>query len=428
MSSQEYSIKGSFPQAKQKELQLVGYNGFKDTLLFKTITDNEGNFLLHYPKKYKGAALLQIKEMSSLIVLLNQENFELQWQELQDFKNLKIINSPENSNFAKGIEIYQDTESKLSGLKYLGPIYQTEKRQSAWIEKEIELQEARWPKLMKELPINSYASYYLDLRKLLNDMPITNSRYPERIVEHEAQFKSMDFAADDLYHSGLFKELIMGYFQLLESHDSIEAVVAQTNSTIDMLLKGLKTNPGLQQEVAFFLFKHLEKRSLFKNAEYLALSMLNQKDCLMDTKASTMFEQYRKMAIGAKAPNIDLEDKNLYSLNNQFKLVIFGSSLCPACKEEYPTLKANYLALKSIYDLEMLYVSLDTDIAEKEHFFAKAPFTVVCDYKGWETQPAKDYYIFGTPTMLLLDSNNTILLKPNNTEHLEAWLRSRDKK
>jgi hypothetical protein len=34
----------------------------------------------------------------------------------------------------------------------------------------------------------------------------------------------------------------------------------------------------------------------------------------------------------------------------------------------------------------------------------------------------KDYYVFATPTMYLLDDKREILLRPNSVSHLEAWL------
>jgi hypothetical protein len=76
-------LKGSFSAAKETEIRLMGFIGTKDTLLAQTKTDASGNFQLNYPKEYIGAANLQVKEMTSLIVLLNNENFEITWS---DFK------------------------------------------------------------------------------------------------------------------------------------------------------------------------------------------------------------------------------------------------------------------------------------------------------------------------------------------------------
>jgi hypothetical protein len=77
----------------------MGFLGTKDTVLAQTKTDASGNFLLHYPKKYTGAATLQVKEMTSLIVLLNNENLEITWADFKDFTGVKFTNSTENEVF-----------------------------------------------------------------------------------------------------------------------------------------------------------------------------------------------------------------------------------------------------------------------------------------------------------------------------------------
>jgi hypothetical protein len=48
-----------------------------------------------------------------------------------------------------------------------------------------------------------------------------------------------------------------------------------------------------------------------------------------------------------------------------------------------------------------------------------------CDFKGWETQAAKDYYISGTPSYFLLDEKNTILERPNTLINTLAWLQKK---
>ena len=52
----------------------------------------------------------------------------------------------------------------------------------------------------------------------------------------------------------------------------------------------------------------------------------------------------------------------------------------------------------------MVYISIDTDKTAFDNYYKVAPFITYCDAKGWETQAAKDYYVFGTPSYFLLDS------------------------
>lgn len=135
------------------------------------------------------------------------------------------------------------------------------------------------------------------------------------------------------------------------------------------------------------------------------------------------------MGIGNTAPNISLENKHdrtklkdLKNINSNYKLVVFGSSWCPSCQTDFPKWKENYAALKEKYDLEIVYISIDTDKSAFDEYYKEAPFKVYCDTKGWETQAVKEYCVFATPTYFLLDKELKIVAKIKSPEHLQAWL------
>lgn len=110
-SAQNSSVlKGHFSFAKETEVRLMGFVGTKDTLLAQSKTDALGDFQLYYPKKYTGAATLQVKEMTNLIVLLNTENFEISWADLNDFTGVRFSNSKENEAFQQAFEINMDAQ------------------------------------------------------------------------------------------------------------------------------------------------------------------------------------------------------------------------------------------------------------------------------------------------------------------------------
>lgn len=424
------TIQGAFPQLKNNEIVLKGYDGFAEKALGTTTTDSLGNFTLNYPKNYRGAAMLQPKEANGLIVLLNNENFQMQWKDMQDFKTLHFTNSPENEAFAQSIALSQETEQKLAGLKYLLPQYETQSDAHIWLAQETADQENKFPAFIKTLPANSYAAYYLQIRKLIMDMPLTANRYIDRMSQHEIDFKNINFNDDQLWTSGLVAELCNGFYQLMESsHLDIEKVTEHCNRATDVWLKSLANNSTKQQAVAEHVFKWLEKRSLLQAAEYLAKVMLNQTHCVLSEKSINLFEQYRKMGIGNTASNIIFDNKknilkikDLKSINSKYKLVIFGASWCPNCQIDFPKWKENYVALKEKYDLEIVYISIDTDKKVFEDYYKESPFITLCDFKGWKTQAAKAYYVFATPTYILLDKDLKVLAKLQSPEHMQAWL------
>jgi len=184
-----------------------------------------------------------------------------------------------------------------------------------------------------------------------------------------------------------------------------------------------------------YLFQYFEKYSLFNASEYIALKALSQKEVALNSALVNKLESYRKMKVGNRAPNFELVGdvfKNgtavkasfhLSDIKTKYKLVIFGSSWCNQCRAEMIQLLPCYNNWKA-KGVEVIFVSLDTDKKEFENFTAPFPFYSACDYKKWDTQAAKDYYVSSSPTIFLLDSDNKIILRPASVVSLDTWLKS----
>jgi thiol-disulfide isomerase/thioredoxin len=101
--------------------------------------------------------------------------------------------------------------------------------------------------------------------------------------------------------------------------------------------------------------------------------------------------------------------------------MVFGSSWCPKCKEELPTIAKLYNNWKA-NGVEVVFVSLDDKKEEFERFAKDFPFISVCDFKKWGSPIANDYYVFGTPTIYLLNQQREILLRPISVQQMDAWV------
>jgi hypothetical protein len=82
----------------------------------------------------------------------------------------------------------------------------------------------------------------------------------------------------------------------------------------------------------------------------------------------------------------------------------------------------NYYPQWKNKDVEVVFVSLDTNLQYFRDFSGNFPFVSFCDYKKWESPAVKAYHVFATPTIYLLDDGRKILLRPNSVQHLAAWL------
>ena len=422
----KFTITGKFNLISNKEVTLTGFSVDKMVPLDKSTTDAQGNFTFTYPKEYRGAAIIDIDNSKKVLLVLNQENFKIDWKDSNDLSTLKFINSPENATLDAGLLLYHNTENKKSGISYLIPHYNDDLTKQQFFLDELNFLNSKTAQFLQSLPNESYAKYYLNIRILLADLPLYSTRYFDRLPELEIKFNALNFTDPRLLQSGLYYQLIEEYVIAMETYGDKQYI--HLNNSIDAMLISLKKQPDLAQEVSEKLFNLLEKRSLFKASEHLALAMLSDENCQLDDRHKALFEQYRKMSNGNTAPNIVFANstnsaKQLSDIKANYKLVVFGASWCPKCHEDIPQLISYYKKWKENNKLEIVFISLDTQKSEFNNFVKDFPWISSADFKGWETKAAIDYSVFGTPTMYLLDKDHKILLKPISADQIETWLK-----
>jgi peroxiredoxin len=259
---------------------------------------------------------------------------------------------------------------------------------------------------------------------------------PKEIQSSKNPFLNINYSNSQIYSSGLIYDIIEKQFWAIHKSGLDEATrYKELVASVDIILDSVKKNEKVYYDLTKYLFQYFEKYSLFNASEYIALKALSQKEVALNSALVNKLESYRKMKVGNSAPNFELVGdvlKNgvvvkkiirLSDINAKYKLVIFGGSWCSQCRAEMIQLLPRYNFWKS-KGLEVVFISLDTDKKEFENFTAPFPFYSACDYKKWDTQVAKDYYVSSSPTIFLLDSNNKIILRPPTVESLDSWLES----
>ncbi|MEA1873890.1 MAG: TlpA disulfide reductase family protein, partial [Bacteroidota bacterium] len=285
------------------------------------------------------------------------------------------------------------------------------------------------------LPVKSYVSYYLPLRKLVSSVSTIAQYRTEEIPAVIASFRNIDYTDPRLQKSGLLADLIESHFWLIEnSGHSLDSVYIEMNKSIDVLIKTLLSDEQKLNEITEYLFKFLEKRSLFAASEYLALKLLNEQGCTINNDFSAQLESYRAMKKGNIAPDFDFykdiiapgydvakHPKKLSDLKSMYTVVVFGASWCPLCPQELSKISGLYKKWKE-QSVEVVFVSLDQDEKIFKIFAGVFPFISLCDYQKWESDIVKSYHVFATPTIYLLDDKREILLRPNSVSQLDSWV------
>lgn len=231
----------------------------------------------------------------------------------------------------------------------------------------------------------------------------------------------------------MLKETIDNHFWLIEnSGKTLESLSEEMNISIDCMVENLLKDETKLNVVSEYLFKLLEKRSLFAASEHLALKLLNEHGCTLDNDFASQLESYRAMKIGNKAPDFDFRSvvvapnyakvpKKLSELSSQYVLLVFGASWCPQCPQELLKLTNLYAKWKS-QGVETVFVSLDEDENAFNNFTEIFPFISVCNFQKWDSPIVEKYHVFATPTFYLLDNERKIILRPNSVSQMDSWV------
>ena len=440
------AIAGNFSLIKGQTIRLMGYRGVDVITIDTAVVNTLGNFELNYSDANLGMGYLLTKENTPYAVVLEKGKVQLTGQAPADASSIIINSGDQNKIFVQYAQAHGKREQALSAWGYLKNLYESDtlfKNEHATkfsITKEIDHLNKADNDFLKILPPNSFMYWYLPIRKLISDVQAVVSTSPQEIPATTKAFRNINYTHPQLYSSGLLSDLLESQFWLIENSGLERTMmVKEMNTSVDFILASLNKNEKLYNEWTNYLFQYFEKHSLFTSSEYIALKALNQQEMKLSMALVNRLETYRKIKIGSIAPKIEFKGdvfvnrqlvnniNSLSDIKSKYKIVIFGGSWCSSCRSEVIQVIPHYENWKK-QGIEVVIVSLDTDKKAFEEFATEFPFTFACDYKKWETQAAKDFYVSSSPTIFLLDSSNKIILRPPTVPVLDSWLENNKEK
>ncbi len=440
-SNGQPAITGTFPQLADQTVKLEGFNGLETYVIDSARTNEKGTFRLKYSPKDYGMGYLVAAENKPFIVVLSGNAIELKGETLSNATSVEILKGKENQIFEQYASEHARREQTLSAWVYLEKIYRNDslfaaqKKPLNAIKHETQRIKEEDSAFLAGLDPKSYVSWYLPMRKRVSSVSTIAQYRTEEIPATIAAFRNLDYTDDRLHKSGLLRDVIESHFWLIEnSGRPLDSVYAEMKISINHMVENLAADEPKLNEISDYLFKLLEKRSLFDASEYLALKLLNENACTVNSDLASQLESYRAMKKGNTAPDITFngnfiapgynsenKPKRLSDLESDYTVVVFGASWCPQCPKELTNIARHYKKWKK-YDVEVVFVSLDTNKQTFKSFAGHFPFISVCDFQKWDSPIVNSYYVFATPTIYLLDSKRKILLRPNSVKHLDSWV------
>lgn len=133
-----------------------------------------------------------------------------------------------------------------------------------------------------------------------------------------------------------------------------------------------------------------------------------------------MIYAMKNVRVGSKAPDIVLPDGKVLISNElatngaEQTLLVFFASDCGHCEEMIQQLKAQFSTLQARH-IRVIAIAADTDVALHKKSIENFPWQdTYCDFKGISGVNFKAYAVPGTPTLILLHKNGTIVKRTSS--------------
>jgi len=436
------TVHASFKENAGQLIKLGVFNGFKSKNIDSLYADAKGNisFKLNIDKPGIGY-LITAENKPYFLILEKGENIRLIGENLSFSESVKVLEGKNNQLFSVYAKEHPRREQALSAWVYLQKIYTLDSLFSIQsvpknsIQSEMRRIKEEDKNYLAKLDPKSYLHWYLPTRRLVSDVSTIAQYRTDEIPLTINGFRNLDYTDDRLYNSGLLRDAIDSHFWMLENcGKSLDSVYEEMKTSIDAMMKYLVKDEKKLNEITDYLFDLLEKHSLFKASEYLALKVLNDNSCTINSDLSKQLETYRAMKKGNFAADFsfpidtyfpghepDKLPKKLSELKSKYTLMVFGASWCPKCNQEIPEISSLYNKWKN-NGVEVVFVSLDENKEAFSNFSSRFPFISTCDFKKWKCPIVESYYVFGTPTMFLLDNKREIILRPISVKQVDAWV------
>ena len=264
-------------------------------------------------------------------------------------------------------------------------------------------------------------------------------------------WKSVDLSDATLLHSPVIPSKVFEYISLYKNDrmGREEQEMAFIEAVDDILFR------AQADETVFSVVLDIVTRRFEKSEYELVLTYITENYILSDSACENneavvsadrvselrdKVETIKKMAVGNMAPDIDMPQQGVFDLkvaegtvvpasgsqmklsdiSAEYTLVLFWASWCPHCL----TLLSK---VKSIYDeyrdkgLEVLAISIDKERTAWQDTISKRQYGWMnySELNGWNGKAAKEYGVWSTPRMYLLDREKRIVAKPATVKELE---------
>ena len=360
--------------------------GEKQDTIYSASFDAQGKTRIQVPVQYKdyvGVAQLRMKSGDGMDIILDHESHIRISAKSDNGQDIVFEGSTVNADQSIKTRKHLDLFQKGQVLQMAARVYVPGDSLYSLINNEYTRVEKEYAAFMKSEQMDtSYAAHLRKMHYFLKDVGNTLTQdQPER-VENFRRFFREELDYQRAYTSSLWPALIgswMGMHKQAVFSDSI-------------LLDDCK--------VILDYIPTEDLRKAWLSRMILEFARYGKEDMLIKLGVDEL------ISVGTQAPLLQLHMQRRIVKN---AVVVFHESGCHNCESEMQQLYENY---QSIIDqgYEVYSIAADMD----EDTFISNTFLLpwkekYCDYKGFHGDNFKNYGIYGTPTIFVIDSEGIIV-------------------